>query len=264
MFKSPGDIAFHFGNISVHWYGIIIAVAFITGLTVSNKIAKKQGLNSDYIFDLATYLLLASIASARLYYTIFNWQYYKDHLNEIIMIWQGGLSIHGAIIGGALTLFIYTALKKLPILKYADVISYGLIIGQAVGRWGNFFNSEAFGSPTNLPWGVYIPIEKRPEKYIGNDFFHPTFLYESVWDILVFIILYFFLRKKFENKNGAITCSYLILYSIGRFLIEGIRVDSIYYVFSLPLAQFISLILIIIGIIGLVYVTVYKKQTGQI
>lgn len=264
MFESPGSIAFHIGGISVHWYGIIIAAAFITGLFVSSKIAEKQGVNPDNIFDLSFYLLFICIIFARLYFVLFNWQYYSAHLGEIMMIWQGGLSIHGAIVAGVASVFVYTKLKKISMLLYTDILSCGLILGQAIGRWGNFFNSEAFGLPTNLPWHVYIPIDKRPEAYINNSYFHPTFLYESIWDFLIFIILYFILRKKTECKKGVITYLYLILYSIGRFFIEGIRIDSIYNVFGLPLAQFMSLILFIIGIIGLIYVTFYKTQARHV
>lgn len=256
MFVSPGEIALSLGNITIHWYGIIIAVAFVTGLVITTKAAKEHNFDPDSIINISILLLLVSVIFARLYFVIFDWRYYKNHLNEIIMVWQGGLSIHGAIIGSVLFLLIYSKFKKFPLLKYTDIFSYGLIIGQSVGRWGNFFNSEAFGTPTSFPWGVYIPIERRPEKYIGSEYFHPTFLYESIWNFLVFLILYFFLRKIFEGKDGAITCSYLILYSFGRFIIEGIRTDSIYYLLGMPIAQFISIILIIIGAIGLYYVTV--------
>ena len=259
MFKSPGPIALQIGHISIHWYGIIIAVAFLTGLIVTTHIAKKQGENHENITDLAIYLLIGSLVSARAYFVIFDWKYFAHNLSEIFMTWKGGLSIHGAIIGGFIVLLIYTGIKRLPLLKYADILSYGAILGQAIGRWGNFFNSEAFGSPTNLPWKLYIPLEKRPFGYTQYQYFHPTFLYESLWDLFVFLVLYLILRKKFKDYNGAILFSYLILYSLGRFIIESIRIDSIYSVSGLPIAQLASIIGFLIGIIGLVTVVFYKK-----
>jgi len=254
MLKSPGAVAFEIGPIQVYWYGIIMALAFLAGIFIATRIAKKQNENSDHILNLAVYLIISGIISARLYFVIFNWQYYSHHLNEIFMTWLGGLSIHGGLIGGFIALLIYTRFYKLSLLKYADILSYGLIFAQAIGRWGNFFNSEAFGTPTDLPFKMYIPLEKRPEIYSNYEFFHPTFLYESLWNLLVFFILFFILRKKFKNYNGAIAFSYLILYSIGRFIIESIRIDSIYYVAGMPLAQFISIILILAGIFVLTHI----------
>jgi len=263
MFESPGPVAFEIGHISIYWYGIIIAAAFLSGLAITTKIAEKQGENPENILDLAIYLLIGSLISARAYFVIFDWKYFIDHFSETFMTWKGGLSIHGAIIGGFIVVYIYTKIKKLSLLKYADILSYGAILGQAIGRWGNFFNSEAFGSPTNLPWKLYIPLIKRPLEYSHYQYFHPTFLYESLWNLLVFFILYKILRKKFNNFNGAIFFSYLILYSSGRFIIESIRIDSIYSVFGLPIAQLVSIICILIGIGGLVYVIVNKKRTGH-
>lgn len=263
ILRSPGSVAFEIGPFTVHWYGIIIAVASIIGLLISARVAKQQGENPDRIFDLATYLMVIGVISARLYYVIFNWQYYSQHVADIFKIWQGGLSIHGALIGGFITLIVYSRINKLSLLKYADFLSYGLIMSQAIGRWGNFFNSEAFGAPTDSPIKLYIPPESRPAGYQEYEFFHPTFLYESIWNFLIFLLLYFVLRKKLKCYYGSILFSYLILYSLGRFIIEGIRIDSIYSVLGMPLAQFISLMLAIIGIIGLYFVTMHKKQTGQ-
>ena len=263
ILKSPGPIAFEVGPLEIRWYGIIIAVAFIVGLLVVTRIAKRQNENPEHILDLATYLLIGGVISARLYYVIFNWSYYSAHLNEILAIWQGGLSIHGGIIGGFIILAVYTKIHNLSLFKYADLLTYGVILGQAIGRWGNFFNSEAFGGPTNLALKLYIPPESRPTGYSECEYFHPTFLYESVWNLIVFLLLYFVVRKIFKDQNGTILFTYLILYSLGRFIIESIRIDNIYSVFGLALAQFMSIILVIIGVIGLYYVTRNKKRTGQ-
>jgi len=270
MLKSPGAVAFHIGSLNIYWYGIIIALAFLAGLFITLAIARKdypEEKTREHIIDLSSILLLGGIFFARLYYVIFNWSYYSHHLSESFMTWRGGLSIHGAIIGSVLIIYFYTKRHNLSLLKYTDLFAYGMIFAQAIGRWGNFFNSEAFGSPTNLPWKLYIPPFNRPPEYINFEYFHPTFLYESIWNIIVFIILITVIRKyknkinkhllaksnnqEKKEKNGLITCSYLILYSLGRFIIEGLRIDNIYVIFGLPIAQFISIILFITGITGL-------------
>ncbi len=263
IFQSPGEIALQLGTFEIRWYGIIIATAFLVGLFITTKIAERKNESPEPILDLAFYLLTSAIVSARLYFVICDWSYFKSHINEIMYIWQGGLSIHGALIGGFLTLLIFCKIKKLSLFKYADILSCGVIIGQAIGRWGNFFNSEAFGSPANLPWKLYIPAIKRPVDYINYEYFHPTFLYESLWNILCFCILYFGIIKHPPKVHGYAMFSYFILYSAGRFFIEGVRIDSINSVLGLPVAQFISLILIFIGIVGLATLFFISKSQDK-
>ena len=263
MFTSPGAIAFKFGSLTIYWYGIIIATAFLVGLFITVKIARKYYNSNeieDNIYNLAFLVLPGAIIGARLYFVLFNLDYYLESPMDIIMINKGGLSIHGAILGGFLTGIFYTLKNKLPTFMYADLFSLGLVIGQAIGRWGNFFNSEAFAKPTNLPWKLYIPQLMRPEMYINEAFFHPAFLYESIWDLFVFFILYFVIWKKFANNNGVTFCSYLILYSIGRLLIESIRIDSVFNFLGIPIAQWMSIFLIIVGIIGLIVINLNKKR----
>lgn len=253
MLKSPGSIAFYIGSLPIYWYGIIIALAFLAGLFITLKITKKDypdDKTAEHIIDLSTFLLIGGIFFARLYYVLFNWNYYIQHPLETFMTWRGGLSIHGVIIGGILIIYLYTKKHKLSVLKYTDLCAYGLIFAQAIGRWGNFFNAEAFGNPTNLPWKLYIPPENRPFEYVNYEYFHPTFLYESLWNLFVFFILIFFARKNFKEKTGSITFTYLVLYSLGRFIIEGLRVDNIYSVFGIHIAQFASIILFLTGLIG--------------
>lgn len=265
MLKSPGEIAFHIGSLNIYWYGIIIAVAFIAGFAITLAIAAKDypgKKTENSITDLSAILLIGGIISARLYYVCFNAGYYTEHPLEIFMIRQGGLSIHGVILGCLLIIYLYTKLHKLSMLKYTDIFAYGLIFAQAVGRWGNFFNSEAFGYPTNVPWKQYIPPANRPYEYINFEYFHPTFLYESLWNIFVFTILITFVRKYFKEKTGIITFSYLILYSSGRFIIEGFRSDNIYSVFGLHLAQFVSIVLVIIGTAG-IYIRLKHSYTDS-
>lgn len=254
MLKSPGSIAFHLGNISVHWYGLIMALSFVSGFLVTLYVAKNKNENTEHIWNLASSLILFGILGARLYYVLFNWSYYSQNLPEIFMLWHGGLSIHGGILAGMLCLYLYIKKHNLSFLKYADLFSYGLILGQSIGRWGNFFNSEAFGLPTNNFLKVYIPTENRPIEFANFEYFHPTFLYESIWNFLVFIILFFILRKKFAKINGFSAFAYMTLYSLGRFFIEGIRIDNIYTILNLHIAQLASLIMFFAGLMSLYFV----------
>jgi phosphatidylglycerol:prolipoprotein diacylglycerol transferase len=263
MFVSPGAVAFQYGAVTIYWYGIIMAVAFTIGLFLILKIAKKKYNSTEveeHIYNLSFYALPGAIIGARLYYVLLNLDYYSLNPLDIIMINKGGLSIHGAIIGGFLSGIFYTLKNKLNTLMYADLFAFGLIIGQAIGRWGNFFNSEAFAGPTNLPWKLYIPMQMRPEQYVTDSFFHPAFLYESIWNIFVFCILYFIIWRKYCDKNGTIFFSYLVLYSIGRLLIESMRIDSVFNIMGIPIAQYMSVLLIIIGIIGFIRVNPILKN----
>ena len=253
MFVSPGDIAFHIGPVSVYYYGIIMAVSLLTGVITARLIAGKfyPDLNIEIIYDISPHIIIGAILGARIYYCLLSFNYYSKNLLEVLELWQGGLSIHGAIIGGLIGGILYAKRHKLPILKLCDIFSYGLVLGQALGRWGNFFNSEAFGTPTENFMKLYIPIYKRPIEYMQYNYFHPTFLYESILDMCIFLILFFVIRKKAKNKDGIIFFTYLILYSIARLIIEQIRIDSVLNVYGVPIAQIISFIIIIIGIFGI-------------
>ena len=262
MFTSPGAIALSFLNINIYWYGIILAFAFVAGQFVAIKIAQKEYPKDtsvvENLYELAFFTLVGGILGARIYYVILSFSYYSSHIGEIFMLQQGGLSIHGAIIGGLICGGLYCKFQKLNFLKYADLYALGLPIAQAIGRWGNFFNSEAFGLPTNLPWGVYIPPNNRPLLYEFNEFFHPTFLYESLWNILVFLILYFVIKKYFFQKHGILFFSYLILYSLGRILVESIRIDAVLEFLNISIAIWVCILTIIIAAGFLICIV--KKQ----
>ncbi len=260
IFKSPGQILLGIGDLDIYWYGILIAAGFLAGLGITLHIAKQENIDPDSIINLATLLLVGGIVFARLYYVIFSRDYFFSHPAEIFMLWQGGLSIHGVIIGCFLLLLVYTGIKKLPLLKYTDLFACALPLGQAIGRWGNFFNSEAFGTPTEFALKVFIPLQNRPAQYVGYEYFHPTFFYESIWNLAVFLILFFLIRPRFKMINGVVTFSYLVLYSLGRFFIEGLRTDNIYSVLGLPIAQVVSMILIIAGVSGLITIFWLKKN----
>lgn len=257
MFKAPETVSFDFFNFEIKLYGIMIFLAMLVGLGTVYLITKKyygEKVDKNFLLDLFPIIIIGGILGARIYYVLLSLDFYFYHPAEIIAVWHGGLSIHGAILGGLISGIIYCKIKKKEILPYADVISYGLILGQAVGRWGNFFNSEAFGLPTNLPWKLFIDAQFRPMQFLDFQFFHPTFLYESISDILIFLILFFIIRKIAGGKSGVVFFSYLILYSLARFFIEQIRIDSILSINSIPIAQIICVITIIAGVLGLLWV----------
>jgi phosphatidylglycerol:prolipoprotein diacylglycerol transferase len=260
MFKSPGEIAIKIGLFQIHWYGIIICIAFYTGLFIMLRLCKKFGLSRDNVYDVSFYSLFGALLGARAYYCLVNLRYFMVFPQELIMIWNGGISIHGAILGGLITLSVYAKKNNINLLRLTDLFSIGLVIGQSIGRWGNFFNSEAFGKPTDLPWKLFIPVVKRPIEYINYQYFHPTFLYESIWDLFIFIILLFFVLKNKNLKIGFLTFFYFLFYSIGRAFIELLRVDSVYSPYNIPIAFTISLFLIIVGSIGLIFVNLYGQK----
>lgn len=260
MLRSPGSIALQLGPISIHWYGVLIGAGILLCYWHAMREAKRRGLPKKPIDDMAFWVILAGVIGARLYYALFNLSYYSAHPAEILQIWQGGLAIHGALLFGAAAYFIYCARHKFLPFLYADVIIPGILLAQALGRWGNFFNNEAFGTPTNLPWKLFIPEENRPAGFEDFEYFHPTFLYESLWNLLGFFFLIYLSRKLFPTYRishtafspGTILFSYLLFYSLGRFFIESLRTDSL-YIGPLRTAQVISIILFLAGLFGLLF-----------
>ena len=245
--SSPGQIAFHVGTWPVRWYGIMVALGFLLAYMLAEKLAEKNNLNVAYFNDLIFFVLIFSVIFARLWFVVLSWDYFKNHISEIPQIWYGGQSIHGGILGVIVATLIYTKLKKISFYSYIDLIAVVAPFGQAIGRWGNFFNNEAFGKPViNNLIRLKIPLEYRPEKYLAYEMFHPTFLYESLLNLIVFIFLY----KKFslwKDKPGKIFWSYLLSYSIIRFFLEFVRVDSLYLFGNFASAHVISVIVIFIS-----------------
>ena len=219
------------GSHPIMWYGIIIALAMIIGFSVALKKAKFEGIKSDDMFDLAIYLIIFAMLGARLYYVLMKPGDFNS-LSDIIAVWNGGLAIYGGVIAGALTILIFSKIKKLKTAKLLDIAVPGLIIGQAIGRWGNFCNAEAHGTITDLPWrmgiadGYWIDFANGEAAFGNMYYFHPTFLYESLWNFLGFIlIMSFYKRKKYDGQP---TLWYFVWYGFGRFFIEGLRTDSLY------------------------------------
>ena len=225
MLRSPGSIAFEIGPLTIRWYGILMAGAILVGFWLAERAARREGLPAEKILNAGQWAVVAGLVGARLYEVIFNWDYYGHHLSKIPAVWEGGLAIHGGLIAGILVGLWVARREQLPIRPALDVVAPSVVLGQAIGRWGNFFNEEAFGTPTDLPWKLYISPANRPLQYSSNEYFHPAFLYESLWDLLVLGCL-LALRPRLTARPGAVFYLYIGLYSIGRFLIESIRLDS--------------------------------------
>ena len=259
MFISPGAIAIQFGPFALHWYGLIIALAVLFGTMLATREAKQRGEDAEALLNVLVFSVLAALVGARLYYIIFNWSFYWQNPARIFAIWQGGLAIHGGIAGGLIVGFIIMRVKKLPVATYLDIVAPSMILGQALGRWGNFFNQEAFGVPTDLPWKLYIDAAHRPVEYAQFSYFHPTFLYESVWDFLVFVTLFWVLRKRLTRYSGTLFLMYLALYSLGRFFTEGLRTDSL-MLGSIRVAQLASVVLILLAAVAVPLIIRKKKQ----
>ena len=228
IFQSPTDIAFNFFGIDVYFYGIIMAFAILIGYFVAYNLFKRyyDSEKAKYITDFSPYLILIGIIGARLYYCCVN--------------------------------YIFSKIYKIKFSQLADVFMCGSILAQSIGRWGNFFNSEAFGTPTDLPWKLYISPSHRPVEYLNFEYFHPTFLYESILDFLIFIILLIFFKKT-SKISGTSACICLALYSFARFFIEGIRLDSTMNIYGYHIAQIVSLVIIVLSCCLLI--CLYKKNS---
>lgn len=240
-------VAFDFGIIQIYWYSIFVFLGAFFALGMISREAKRVSLDENKITDMLLNTLIVGIIGARLYFVVFNFSYYKNNLLEILEIWNGGLAIHGGIIFGMAYIFYFTKKHKLNFFKHLDVSSLGLILGQAIGRWGNFFNQEAFGSVTTLS---ALEKQKLPKFIIEGMkvdglYRQPTFLYESIWNLIGFIILYI-LRKNKYIKTGTLTAVYLIWYSLGRIVIEAMRTDSL-MLGPIRVAQLISALAIAMG-----------------
>lgn len=257
------SIAVHLGPLEVRWYGIIIVTAILMAVWLSTREAVRLGENPEIPAEAAVWVVPAGIIGARLYEVfVLQWAHYSQHLSKIPAIWEGGLAIHGAVIGGALTLIIFVAKRQLDVWKWLDIIGPSVLAAQALGRWGNFFNQEAYGQEAPTWVMNLLPGFMREQMFIADKYYphgaymHPTFLYESLWNLAVFLLLMWFRRR--NPVRGAVAMGYIALYSVGRYLIEGIRMDSSYVFGGVRVAQLVSLVLMV----GAVLIILRRMKSG--
>ena len=254
MIPSPASpIAFSVAGLDVRWYALFLLAGLMAGLVFTRRLATRVGLDPDWVWDAAPWIVLAAIIGARLYYVLLRADYFVQHPAEAINLRLGGMAFHGALAAGIATFLILARRDKQPVLAWTDVAMPGVALAQAVGRWGNWANQEAFGTPTSLPWGVLIDPAHRPAPYTAAATFHPTFLYESIFNLANALLLgWLALRIPSSRvlRHGDVLGIYLITYGCARFLIERVRTDSL-YIGPLPAAFWLSWLLVVAGMLVL-------------
>ncbi len=241
------------GPLSIKWYGVLIGVGVLLGLWLAIREGKRRGIHEETFMDIVLIAVPSAILGARIYYVLFEFDYYSKHLNEIPQIWNGGLAIHGGLIGAFVASYIFAKKKGLSFWKLADIAAPSILVGQMLGRWGNFMNQEAHGGEVTRKFleGLHLPTWIINQMYIDGSYYHPTFLYESLWSLLGIILL--LSLRKVNLRRGEMFLTYLIWYSVGRYFIEGLRTDSLMLTDTIRMAQFISVLIIVVAIIILVY-----------
>lgn len=239
-------IAISFGeNFKIAWYGIIIGVGIVLAMYLASKEGERKGMHPDFILDMSFWAVPIAIIGARIYYVIFEWRYYVQHPGQIIQIWNGGIAIYGALIAGALTVYYYTKKRHVSFMLTLDVLAPGVLIAQSIGRWGNFINQEAHGSEVTRAFleKLFLPDFIINQMNIQGTYYHPTFLYESLWSLIGFLVILYIRRRPKILREGEVFFTYVMWYSFGRFFIEGMRTDSLYLLGVIRVSQLLSLFL---------------------
>lgn len=252
----PSAIAFHISSLAIHWYGIILASSFLIGFLLVLHISKQKQVQSNHFYNLFLLLVVFGVIGGRLAHVLTEWGYYRDHLGDIVKIWQGGLALHGVLFAGLIVVFLYAKIKKLSGWLLTDVITVALPLMQAIGRWGNYFNQELFGKPTAGAWGIPIDFVNRPAGYEQFSYFHPLFLYESLLDFLIFFVL-LVLFKKNKLATGRLTLLYFILYSTVRFCLDFLRLEPA-SLGPLSWGQWVSIVIVLSSMI--IWIFYGRKQ----
>jgi len=255
MILTINPVAFKLGNLSVKWYGIIMAVAIILAVSMAVIEGRKRQIESDDFMDLLLWAVPLGYVGARIYYVIFEWHYYSQHLDEIIAIWNGGIAIYGGLLAGLVVLLVFCYKRMLPPFLMLDIITPGVMAAQILGRWGNFVNQEAHGGPTTLAFlqSLHLPDFIINQMKIGGIYYQPTFLYESFFNLIGLLIILFLRHRKHLFKQGEIFMLYLAWYSVVRFFVEGMRTDSLYLWGSIRVSQMLSVILLVVVIVLFIY-----------
>ena len=243
-------VALQLGPISIRWYAICIVSGLILAVYLSMKEAPRKKIDPDAIIDFILIAFPLAIVGARLYYVFFEWGYYSQHLGEIFAIWNGGIAIYGGLLTGALVLYLFSRRRLIEPIDFLDIAAPSVMIAQSIGRWGNFFNQEAYGAAVKSL--NYLPSFIRDQMYIDGSYRQPTFLYESIWNLLGFLLILILRRKPQFLRQGEVTAFYLIWYGFGRMIIEGMRTDSLMFA-GLRVSQWLSMILILVGLAIIIY-----------
>lgn len=253
-FMAIDPVAFKLGPFTVAWYGLIIVAAMLLAVSLTIKEAEKRGISEDFIVDTAFWAIPLGIVGARLYYVLFELEAYLSDPIRIFYIWEGGLAIYGGIIAGVLVIYYQSQKEKIPTLLVTDVLAPYVLLGQAIGRWGNFVNQEAHGGEVSRQFleKLMLPEFIIEQMHIRGSYYHPTFLYESIWSIIGVAVILFIRQKDQFLLRGEATASYLIWYGVGRFFIEGMRTDSL-YIGGLRVSKILSLLLVLAGVAFIVY-----------
>ncbi|SDQ41349.1 prolipoprotein diacylglyceryl transferase [Carnobacterium viridans] len=251
-------IAFSLGPLDVYWYGIIIAAAIFVAIFLSTREAEKRGIDGEHIVDMALWALPIAFIGARLYYVIFELGYYLQNPGEIIAIWNGGIAIYGGLIAGGLTVFWYTKKHGIPLWLMLDILAPSVLLAQAIGRWGNFMNQEAHGGEVTRSFleNLYLPEFIIKQMEINGMYYQPTFLYESLWSLIGFVLIIILRNKKQLFRQGEVALSYVLWYSLGRFFIEGLRTDSLWIFNLIRVSQALSVVLFI----GALSLWIYRRR----
>lgn len=273
MLATIDRVAFEIGGWPVHWYGIIMGLCIAIGYVVFSHEGKRKGIDEDTLFNILFWMVIIGYLGARLYYVAFKLDYYLANPEQILMIWQGGIAIYGGIIAGSLTLYVMSKRSQLNPVVMFDITAPAIMLAQAIGRWGNFMNQEAYGGVVSRSFleQLYLPEFMIQQMYINGEYHHPTFLYESVWNLLGFILLLVLRRRKQFFRQGEVAASYLIWYGIGRAVIEGMRTDSL-YLGPLRVSQWLSMVLVVASIGFVVYrrkqsfpeIPYYEEETSSL
>jgi len=276
----PNSIAFTISSLAIHWYGLFLLIGIVLGYWLVGKLAHRQELSKEVVTSLYVNVLIGGLIGARVYHVLTDWQFYGNNLNQILAVWNGGLAIHGGILGAVVVVIYYVKKHNVNFWKVADLFAPAAILGQAIGRWGNYFNQELFGRPTDSSWGIPISPLNRPAGFEQFEYFHPTFLYESLINLAIFGILLFIFKKQRTTsasaeasadrpslfpksagvRSGMIFWLYIGLYSAGRMMVESIRINPTAYVFGIALPLLVSAILAATALVMILKTLSFKRK----
>ena len=255
----PQEIAFRIGTVDIYWYGIFIALAIVTGFLITYNYSKKKQMSTEHVFNLLFLIVVFGVIGGRIGYIISDLGFYSDHPSELYKIWHGGLAIHGVLLASIIVVYVYCRVQRISFWLVTDSIVFSLPLMQAIGRWGNYFNQELYGSPTDVSWGIPIEAGRRAAVYATEQYFHPLFLYESILMLLVFICLVVIVRSV-KLKTGVLTLLYFLIFPVIRFSLDFFRIEML-SIGPLLLTQWISILLFVTA--ALLLIRLYQSSSPE-